>query len=100
MTDHMVYLANSTGVKVGITRAGQLPVRWIDQGAIQALPIFRVASRQQSGLVEDCLRQHVADKTNWQAMLKNHVPAVDLVASRDQLFHRCREPLQILITLS
>lgn len=33
MTDHVVYLANSSGVKVGITRASQIPTRWIDQGA-------------------------------------------------------------------
>ncbi|MGR4058284.1 DUF2797 domain-containing protein, partial [Pseudomonas aeruginosa] len=50
MTDHVVYLANSSGVKVGITRASQIPTRWIDQGARQALPILRVATRQQSGL--------------------------------------------------
>ena len=48
MTDHVVYLANSSGIKVGITRATQLPTRWLDQGASQALPIMRVATRQQS----------------------------------------------------
>lgn len=57
MTDHVVYLANSSGIKVGITRATQVPTRWIDQGARQALPIMRVATRQQSGLVEDLLVQ-------------------------------------------
>lgn len=70
MTDHVVYLANSSGVKVGITRASQIPTRWIDQGARQALPILRVATRQQSGLVEDLLRSQVADRTNWRAMLR------------------------------
>ena len=70
MTDHIVYLANSSGAKVGITRASQLPTRWIDQGAVQALPILRVKTRYQSGRVEDILRQHVADKTNWRTMLK------------------------------
>ena len=68
MTDHVVYLANSSGVKVGITRATQVPTRWIDQGASQALPILRVATRQQSGLVEDLLRSQVADRTNWRAL--------------------------------
>src|SRR5690554_3510233 len=53
MTDHIVYLANSSGLKVGITRASQIPTRWIDQGASQALPIMRVATRQQSGMVEE-----------------------------------------------
>ena len=59
MTDHVVYLANSSGLKVGITRATQIPTRWIDQGASQALPILRVATRQQSGLVEDLLRDRL-----------------------------------------
>jgi hypothetical protein len=89
MTDHVVYLANSSGVKVGITRATQIPTRWMDQGASQALPILRVATRQQSGFVEDLLRTQVADKTNWRALLKGDAAPVDLPAIRDQLFARC-----------
>ncbi|WP_420590396.1 DUF2797 domain-containing protein [Bacterioplanoides sp.] len=84
--DHIVYLANSSGIKVGITRATQVPVRWLDQGATQALPIARVATRRQSGLIEDCLRQDIADKTNWRAMLKGNADPVDLEAERDRLF--------------
>lgn len=89
MTDHIVYLANSSGVKVGITRATQVPTRWIDQGATQALPILRVATRQQSGFVEDLLRSQVADKTNWRALLKGDAAPVDLLAIREQLFDSC-----------
>jgi hypothetical protein len=89
MTDHVVYLANSSGVKVGITRATQIPTRWMDQGASQALPILRVATRQQSGFVEDLLRTQVADKTNWRALLKGDAAPVDLPAIRDQLFASC-----------
>lgn len=85
MTDHIVYLANSSGIKVGITRATQIPTRWIDQGAIQALPIIRVATRQQSGLIEDIIRQQVADKTNWRAMLKGQVDYLDIESLRDQI---------------
>lgn len=96
MTDHVVYLANSSGVKVGITRATQLPTRWLDQGACQALPILRVATRQQSGLVEDLLRSQVADKTNWRALLKGDAAPVDLPAVREQLFDTCREGLEAL----
>ena len=87
MTEHIVYLANSSGLKVGITRASQVPTRWIDQGASQALPILRVATRQQSGLVEDLLRQQVADKTNWRALLKGEPAALDLPAERDRILH-------------
>lgn len=32
-TPHVVYLANTSGLKVGITRAGRLPGRWLEQGA-------------------------------------------------------------------
>lgn len=94
MTDHVVYLANSSGVKVGITRATQLPTRWLDQGAIQALPIMRVATRQQSGLVEDVLRSQVTDRTNWRALLKGDASLLDLPALRDQVLEACAEPLQ------
>ncbi|MFD1259570.1 DUF2797 domain-containing protein [Entomomonas asaccharolytica] len=85
MTDHIVYLANSSGLKVGITRASQIPTRWIDQGAKQAVPIFRVATRQQSGFMEDILREHVADKTNWRQLLKGEAATLDLLAERDRI---------------
>jgi len=89
MTDHVVYLANSSGIKVGITRATQIPTRWIDQGATQALPIMRVSTRQQSGFVEDLLRSQVADKTNWRALLKGDAAPVDLLHVREQIFDAC-----------
>ncbi|AUA32397.1 DUF2797 domain-containing protein [Pseudomonas fulva] len=93
MTDHVVYLANSSGIKVGITRATQLPTRWLDQGASQALPILRVATRQQSGLVEDLLRSQVPDRTNWRALLKGDAQLLDLPALRDQVLEACAEGL-------
>lgn len=93
MTDHVVYLANSSGIKVGITRATQLPTRWLDQGASQALPIMRVATRQQSGLVEDLLRSQVPDRTNWRALLKGDAEELDLVAIREQVFDACADGL-------
>ena len=96
MTDHVVYLANSSGIKVGITRATQLPTRWLDQGASQALPIMRVATRQQSGLVEDLLRSQVADRTNWRALLKGDAEALDLLQTRENIFDACAEGLQAL----
>ena len=96
MADHVVYLANSSGVKVGITRATQLPTRWLDQGASQALPILRVATRLQSGLVEDLLRSQVADRTNWRALLKGDAEPVDLPAVREQLFDTCQAGIEAL----
>lgn len=96
MTDHVVYLANSSGVKVGITRATQLPTRWLDQGAIQALPIMRVSTRQQSGLVEDVLRSQVPDRTNWRNLLKGDAEVLDLAAIREQIFDACTNGIRTL----
>jgi len=82
-TPHIVYLANSSGIKVGITR--NTPGRWIDQGAISALPILEVKSRLESGLFEEALKPFITDKTNWRAMLKNETESADLVATRATL---------------
>lgn len=84
-TPHVVYLANSSGLKVGITRKTQLPTRWLDQGAIQGLPILEVATRQQAGFAEVLLKEAVSDRTNWRAMLKGDVETLDLYAERDRL---------------
>ena len=78
MRPHVVYLANTSGLKVGITREAQLPTRWIDQGAVQAMPVLRVSKRYHAGLIEDAFRKHVSDRTNWRAMLKNEVEEMDL----------------------
>lgn len=85
MAPHYVYLANSSGVKVGITRHTQLPTRWLDQGATQALAVFKVDSRRTSGLVEVLFKEYVADKTSWQKMLKGSPEPVDLAERRDIL---------------
>lgn len=91
MQDHVVYLANSSGLKVGITRASQVPTRWFDQGASQAIPFIRVSTRYQSGLVEDAMRQWLTDRTNWQAMLKHQVDELDMVAERAKMFEQADE---------
>ncbi|MDA8622130.1 DUF2797 domain-containing protein [Psychrosphaera sp.] len=78
MIPHYVYLSNTSGLKVGITRHTQIPTRWIDQGATQALPIFKVKTRLLSGLVEVALADFIADKTNWRAMLKGDNVEMDL----------------------
>ena len=96
MIDHFVYLANTSGLKVGITRHSQVPTRWMDQGATQALPIFRVASRLQSGLVETAFKAHIADKTNWQAMLKGPSEPADLEAERQRLMTACADAIEAL----
>jgi hypothetical protein len=98
MQNHYVYLANSSGIKVGITRAPQIPTRWIDQGASQALPIFRVPHRYLSGLVEVALKEHVSDRTDWRRMLKGSPEPVNLEQRRDELFAGSSKALQELAT--
>ncbi len=93
MVEHYVYLANSSGLKVGITRHSQIPTRWIDQGATQALPIFRVSTRLQSGLVETALAEFISDKTNWRAMLKGQAEPVDLKARASELIPKISQRL-------
>lgn len=85
MTHHFVYLSNTSGLKVGITRHSQVPTRWIDQGATQALPIFKVATRLQSGMVETAMAELIADKTNWRALLKGQAEPLDLKAKAQEL---------------
>jgi hypothetical protein len=85
MVPHYVYLSNTSALKVGITRHTQIPTRWIDQGATQALPILKVKTRQISGLVEIALAEMVADKTNWRAMLKGDNDAINLKQEAERL---------------
>lgn len=93
MQPHWVYLANTSGLKVGITRFNQVPTRWMDQGAVQALPIIQVSTRLLSGLVETTIGQHVADKTNWRTMLKGETSEIDLPAERERLLELCSEEI-------
>ena len=83
---HIVYLANSSGVKVGITRETQQQTRWMDQGATQALPILRVDTRLDAGRAEVVLKEFVSDTTDWRRMLKGVAPPVDLCEFRKMLF--------------
>ena len=84
---HIVYLANSSALKVGITRLGQMPTRWLDQGATQALPIMKVGSRRLSGQLEVMFGTQVADKTDWRKLLKGEAEPLNLIEARDELLN-------------
>lgn len=73
LQDHIVYLAISSGLKVGVTRLSQVPTRWMDQGASFAIKIAQVPNRNMAGLIEVNLKKHFADKTNWRNMLTNKI---------------------------
>ena len=82
---HIVYLANSSDVKVGVTRRNQLPTRWIDQGAHEAIEIVEVPNRYLAGITEVALKNHVSDKTNWRKMLTNDILDLNLEEEREKL---------------
>lgn len=85
MQPHVVYLANSSNVKVGVTRKTQIPTRWIDQGAHEAIAILEAPNRYLAGITEVALKEHIADKTNWRTMLKNEIEDKNLAETRDVL---------------
>ena len=68
---HIVYLAYTGDVKVGVTRESQIPTRWIDQGATFALEIARTENRYEAGMIEVAMKEYFADKTNWRKMLQD-----------------------------
>ncbi len=70
---HIVYLAKSSAVKVGITRIDQIPTRWIDQGASAAIRLAEAPNRYEAGRIEVALKEFFTDKTNWRKMLQNDV---------------------------
>ncbi len=71
LIDHYVYLAVSGDLKVGVTRHHQVPTRWIDQGASEAIILAKTPNRHIAGVIEVFLKNFFSDKTNWQSMLKN-----------------------------
>lgn len=96
---HYVYLSNTSGLKVGITRYGQRPTRWIDQGATQGLAILKTATRQLSGLVEVELAKIIPDKTNWRTMLKGNTENIDLKAYAVELLPQIEHKTQEICML-
>lgn len=85
LIEHVVYLANTTGLKVGVTGAHKLFERWGDQGAVSAMVLARVPERGIAGEIEVQLKQSVSDKTNWRKLLTGEIPEVNLKEDREQL---------------
>lgn len=92
---HYVYLALSSGIKVGVTREDQIPTRWIDQGASQGIKLAYTENRHEAGLIEVAIKEYVSDKTAWQRMLKNEIATdIDLLDKKEELGEYIPEPLQ------
>ena len=96
---HFVYLALTDAVKVGVTRYNQIPTRWIDQGAWQAIRFAEVPYRQLAGEIEVALKGHVTDKTNWRNMLRDlRKEGVDLADEKYDLADLLDEDYQDFIS--
>lgn len=98
--EHFVYLANTSSLKVGVTRATQLKTRWMDQGAQQAIELFKTPNRYQAGLLEVILKKFVSDRTLWRQMLKQDAQCLNLLEERDKLLNRAAKELLSFRTLS
>jgi hypothetical protein len=84
LQDHFVYLAISSGLKVGVTRSSQIPARWIDQGAWKAIRLAKTPNRFLAGQIEVALKAKMSDKTNWRHMLTNDIDrGIDLVEEKN-----------------
>lgn len=94
---HVVYLAQSSAVKIGITRETYVPSRWIDQGAVHGLPILRTTNRYLAGQLEVAFKKYIQDKTNWRAILKKSDELVDLHQSLQNLKQQAAPAIQDLI---
>lgn len=93
---HIIYLSRTSGIKVGITRNTQVPTRWIDQGASEALPILEVSDRKTSGLLEVEIAKIIPDKTNWRKMLKGETSeGPGLEEYKEMIFDQIAELLDI-----
>jgi hypothetical protein len=96
MQPHLVYLANSAGAKVGITKPENLPWRWLDQGATQAAVIMRTRSRFQAGCVEAALARYVSDRTDWRELIGRDAAEIDLPELAARLRRDAAKELELL----
>ncbi len=99
LAPHITYLSLTSGIKVGVTRDTQVPTRWIDQGAIEAILLAETPYRQAAGLIEVALKNYVADKTNWRRMLNNNIDdSSTLLEKKEELLSLIPEELQQFIS--
>ena len=98
MQPHIVYLSKTAGIKVGVTRETQIPYRWIDQGAVEALVLAKTPYRQAAGLIEVALKNHISDKTNWRKMLQNDLSKSSLIDVKNELTNYLENDLKQYVT--
>lgn len=96
MIPHVVYLAMTSDIKVGITRKSQIPTRWIDQGAVFALPLCEVKTRRISGIIEAALGKYLPDKTHWRKMLTTTHSSIDLDEIKKKVLSQIQDEIKLI----
>ncbi|MFM7233534.1 MAG: DUF2797 domain-containing protein [Flavobacteriales bacterium] len=95
---HFVYLSKTSNLKVGVTRSTNLFSRWIDQGATEGIKLAETPYRQLAGSIEVLLKEHLADKTAWQAMLKGECSDTEnIVDAKNRFLDQLPEELHPFI---
>ncbi|MCB1191569.1 MAG: DUF2797 domain-containing protein [Leptospiraceae bacterium] len=87
---HTVYLANTSGIKVGITKENPITKRWVDQGAVEALAVIKTENRLDAGILENELKKYIADKTSWQKMVSTQPEPIDLKKHKYELLEKLK----------
>lgn len=99
LREQVVYLSITSGLKVGVTRASQVPVRWIDQGAVRAVELARAPNRFTAGEMELALKANMSDKTNWRKMLTGDIPLeIDLIKEKKETSQGLPDRLKPFVT--
>lgn len=86
LQEHIVYLAITSGLKVGVTRISQVPTRWIDQGAVEVIRLAKTPNRYTAGIIEVALKEFINDKTNWRQMITGKITDdIDLIVEKSRI---------------
>ena len=93
MIPHVVYLAVTSGLKVGVTGAHKVFERWGDQGARAAVILAQTPDRKTAGEIEVALSEHLSDRTNWRQLITGKVDEVDLLEAKNNTIPKIPSPL-------
>lgn len=93
LSPHVLYLSLTSDLKVGITRASQIPTRWIDQGASQAIIIAHFHNRYNAGITEVGLKKYYKSTTSATKMLQSQNFDIDLIAEKKECLNKINKEL-------
>jgi hypothetical protein len=85
LVPHVVYLALTSGLKVGVTGAHKVEERWGDQGAAAALVLARTPDRKTAGRIETALAGQIPDRSNWRRLITADPEPLDLAREKHRV---------------